>query len=83
MQRLLRRGAVVIAELLPAADARGETWTHAYRKEDSYSRVDHILVSPACKSAVQGGAARIYDGPGVRDASDHRPVMVTLQLERK
>ena len=80
MQRLLRRGAVVIAELLPAEDTRGESWTHAYRKEDSNSRVDHILVSPALKPAVQGGVAHIYDGTGVRDASDHRPVVVTLEL---
>jgi hypothetical protein len=29
---------------------------------------------------VVGGAAHIYDGPGVREASDHRPVMVMLKL---
>jgi endonuclease/exonuclease/phosphatase family metal-dependent hydrolase len=83
VQRLLRRGAVEIAGLLPAADTRGETWTHSYRKEDSYSRVDHIMVSPALRPAVQGGVAHIYDGPGVREASDHRPVVVTLELVGK
>jgi endonuclease/exonuclease/phosphatase family metal-dependent hydrolase len=66
--------------LLPAADSRGELWTHAFRREESYSRVDHIFVSPALRSAVQNGAARIYDGPGVREASDHRPVVVTLKF---
>jgi len=80
VQRLLRRGKTPIAELLAATDSRGDTWTHDYRKEDSYSRVDHILVSLALKTAVPGGAAHIYDGPGVRDASDHRPVSVTLEL---
>ena len=83
VQRLQQRGKVEIASLLPAADSRGETWTHAYRKEDSYSGVDHILVSPALRPAVQGGVARIYDGPGVREASDHRPVVVTLELSAK
>lgn len=76
-----KRGRLEIARLLPAADSRGEVWTHFYRREESYSRVDHILVSPGLRSHVQGGAARIYDGPGVRDASDHRPVVVVLTLE--
>jgi len=83
VQKLLRRGKTEIASLLPAADSRGETWTHAYRKEDSYSCVDHILVSSALRPAVQGGVARIYDGPGVREASDHRPVVVTLELSAR
>jgi exonuclease III len=66
--------------LLPVADSRGETWTHSYRKEDTYSRVDHILVSRRLSNTVKDGAARIYDGDGVREASDHRPVFVVLDL---
>lgn len=77
---LQKRGKTEITKLLPAADSRGETWTHVYRKEDSYSRVDQILVSPGLFPAVKGGAARIHDGPGVREASDHRPVAVELVL---
>jgi len=77
---LQKRGRLQIAELLPAADSRGEMWTHFYRREESYSRVDHIFVSPGLRSHVQGGAARIYDGPDVREASDHRPVVVVLTL---
>jgi endonuclease/exonuclease/phosphatase family metal-dependent hydrolase len=42
--------------------------------------VDHVLVSPGLVSAVAGGRAQIYDGPGVREASDHRPVVVRLEL---
>jgi endonuclease/exonuclease/phosphatase family metal-dependent hydrolase len=82
LQHLLKRGKTEIVALLPTADSRGETWTHSYRKEESYSHVDYILVSPALRPAVVGNSARIYDGPGVRDASDHRPVIVTLQIER-
>jgi len=80
LQRLQKRGLTEVSRLLPAADSRGDTWTAEYRKEESYSRVDHILVSPALLPAVQGGAAQIYDGPEVREASDHRPVVVTLEL---
>jgi len=80
LERLTERGKTVVAEILPVADSRGETWTHSYRKEESYSRVDYILVSPALRAAVSGNGAQIYDGEGVREASDHRPVVVTLEL---
>jgi endonuclease/exonuclease/phosphatase family metal-dependent hydrolase len=83
LQRLMQRGKLKIAELLPAADSRGETWTHAYRKQDIYSRVDHILVSPALFPHAVGTVARIYDGDGILEASDHRPVMVTLSVSEK
>ena len=81
LQRIERRGKTKIAHLLAAADSRGERWTHAYRKEDSYTRVDHVLVSTLLTRAVQGGGAMIFDVPEVRAASDHRPVVITLELE--
>lgn len=80
VKRMLRRGSVTVARLLPVADSRGDTWTHRYRRADSYTRVDHILVSPALHSAVREGRASIYDGPGTSEASDHRPVVMTLIL---
>lgn len=83
LERLRVRGKTVVAELLPAADSRGESWTHAFRKDDTYTRVDHILVSPGLRAAVQGGAARIVDIEAVRAASDHRPVVATLGFEGK
>ncbi len=83
LEHLEKRGKTDIVELLPAADSRGDTWTHDYRREETYTRVDHILVSPGLRQTVQGGAARIFDGDGVRAASDHRPVAVTLVLGGK
>ena len=76
---LQKRGATKIATLLAAEDSRGEAWSHAFRREETYSRVDHILVSAPLLTGVDGGAAKIYDGPGVRGASDHRPVFVVLR----
>jgi endonuclease/exonuclease/phosphatase family metal-dependent hydrolase len=80
LQRFEARGKVRLAELLPARDSRGESWTHAYRKQDSYTRVDHVLVSAGMQPLVRDGVARIFDGEGTLDASDHRPVVVTLEL---
>lgn len=81
VRTLLKRGETSLGELLPAIDAHGESWTHYYRREDVYSRIDFFLVSPALLPAVNGRAATIFDGPGVADASDHRPLVVRLDLD--
>lgn len=83
LQFLQQRGKTPIATLMPARDSRGESWTHLYGKIDAYTRVDHALVSGALRPAVQGGAAQIYDGVGWREASDHRAVVITLELPDK
>jgi endonuclease/exonuclease/phosphatase family metal-dependent hydrolase len=82
VQHLQRRGEARVSVLLPAADSRGETWTYAYKRRDTYSKVDHIFVSAPLVSVVAGGAAVIFDGDGVSLASDHRPVVVTLRLSQ-
>ena len=79
LRALEARGNTTIAEWLPAADSRGEVWSYFYATTDTYERVDHILASPALRPAVV--ATRIEDGPGVKEASDHRPVVVTLRME--
>jgi len=81
LRALEQRGKIQIATPLPGADSRGEVWTDFYAKQDTYSRIDHILVSPALKRAVQNNAVTIYDdSPNVLTASDHRPVLVRLTL---
>ena len=78
LKALLTRGQTTITEWLPAADSRGHVWSHFYRREDSYSRVDHILVSPGLSSRVRGGTGRIHDSAEVGLASDHRPLVVVI-----
>jgi len=77
---LMQRGDLRFSYLLPLSDSRGERWTYHNARDDSYSRVDHILVSSALLPFVKNGSAQIADGPQVRDASDHRPIFVTLDF---
>jgi len=39
-----------------------------------------VLVSPGLSAAVRDGRARIFDAPQTAAASDHRPVVVTLDF---
>lgn len=80
IRTLLKRGERELGELIAAADSRGETWTHFYRREEIYSRIDYLLVSPALLPLVENGRATVADGPGVREASDHRPVWLRLNV---
>jgi len=77
---LMQRGDLRFSHLLPISDSRGEHWTYRNARDDSYSRVDHILASSAVLPFVKNGSAEIADGPQVRNASDHRPVSVTLDF---
>ena len=76
VRAMLERGKTKIADWLPAADSRRHVWSYFYRKEDEYSRVDHVLVSPGLSGRVTG---RIPDSPEVEQASDHRPVVVVIE----
>ncbi len=79
VRALLARGKTVIAEWLPATDSRGEGWSYFYKKDGSYTRIDHVLVSPGLRPQVV--TARIEDAPETLQASDHRPLVVTLWTE--
>ncbi|MDF3058297.1 MAG: endonuclease [Rariglobus sp.] len=79
VRAMLERGKTKIADWLPAADARGHVWSHFFQKEDSYSRVDHMLVSPGLWPRIKDAAGQIHDSPEVGLASDHRPVIVVIE----
>lgn len=54
---------------------RDVTWTHFYGKEDSYSRVDYILLSRGMAKEWQPTESYVYSTANWGLASDHRPVV--------
>ncbi len=82
VRALMKRGEMMILARVAAVDSRGESWTHLYRKEQTYSTVDHLFVSPALSVAVVPSSGRVADIQETGAASDHRPVAVTIDTDR-
>ncbi len=78
VRAFLQRGKLLISEIVPAVDRNGDRWTYHFEKRDTYDRVDLLLASPALKPHIPAGAARVWDGPDVASASDHRPVVISI-----
>src|SRR5690606_11027093 len=80
LARFLRRGNRVICIRANAADSRGHRWTQYWQREDLYSRVDYILVSPPLMPMMVPQSAVIIDHPAVLLASDHRPLVADFAI---
>ncbi len=63
----------------PDWEPRNITWTHYYGKEDSYSRIDYILLSPGMAKEWMPGETYILSLPNWGVASDHRPLVATFE----
>ena len=59
----------------PRYEPRTVTWTHYYGLEDTYARIDYILLSPALASAWLPAETRVLTLPNWGVGSDHRPIV--------
>ena len=64
-------------------DPRRVAWTHFYAKEDTYSRVDYILLSRGLAAEWQRAGTRILTLPNWGQASDHRPIVAEFLAQER
>jgi endonuclease/exonuclease/phosphatase family metal-dependent hydrolase len=89
---LIGRGPTMLVDTRPAernGDTRGAggfrqvTWTHFFGKEDTYSRIDYILLSRGMVHEWQPEGTYIPTIPNWGIASDHRPLVATFSTSDK
>lgn len=78
LRRFYVRGDLEIGRLVPAADSRGEVWTHYFERRGQYSRVDGFVASTEMFPLIDGERGKIVDSPGALNGSDHRLVYLEL-----
>ncbi len=64
-------------------EPRSVTWTHYYAKEDTYSRIDYILLSPGMAREWVSKETYVLTIPNWGVGSDHRPLVATFEAEDK
>ena len=67
---------------VPRFEPRNVTWTHYYGLEDTYSRIDYILLSPAMARDWVTNETYALTIPNWGVGSDHRPIVATFKTER-
>jgi endonuclease/exonuclease/phosphatase family metal-dependent hydrolase len=63
----------------PAWDPSKVTWTYFYDKEDLYSRIDFILLSPSLARDWVTNETYVLTLPNWGVGSDHRPIVATFK----
>jgi endonuclease/exonuclease/phosphatase family metal-dependent hydrolase len=66
---------------IPRFEPRNVTWTHYYGVEDTYSRIDFILLSPAMARDWVTNETYALTIPNWGVGSDHRPIVATFKME--
>jgi endonuclease/exonuclease/phosphatase family metal-dependent hydrolase len=65
----------------PRFDPAHITWTHFYGKEDTYSRIDYILVNKSMASEWNNDGTYVFTTANWSLASDHRPIIAEFRAK--
>ena len=68
---------------IPRFEPRNVTWTHYYGVEDTYSRIDFILLSPAMARDWVTNETYALTIPNWGVGSDHRPIVAAFEAENR
>jgi endonuclease/exonuclease/phosphatase family metal-dependent hydrolase len=63
---------------IPYFAPRNITWTYYYGKEDTYSRIDYILLSRGMAREINPNGTYLLALPNWGVASDHRPIVASF-----
>jgi endonuclease/exonuclease/phosphatase family metal-dependent hydrolase len=66
---------------IPYFEPCNVTWTHYYGKDDTYSRIDYILLSPAMARDWVTNETYALTIPNWGVGSDHRPIVATFKAD--
>lgn len=69
--------------LAPSEAQRNVTWTHYYGTEDTYNRIDFILLSSGMAKEWVTNQTYVLTIPNWGIASDHRPIVATFEAENR
>ena len=72
----------VLLDLRPV-DSVGDLWSHFWAYQESYERLDYILISPGMEPEVVKEQCRVVREPFTFQASDHRPVMAVFKASEQ
>lgn len=64
-------------------DEHGLVWTHFWDAADVYGRLDYLFVSRNLRPYVEARGTYIHTAADFDKASDHRPIVMTLNPQRK
>lgn len=77
-----RAGSRKSLTILPLADRLGDQWTYRRDETDEYSRIDYIMVNQTLRRLVLRRDTGLHRDKNWFEASDHRPMILSLRLPR-